>query len=112
VRALLFDVWRVACAGTRVAAETGDEHREKEQVQRDVERSLNSFFRGSEAQREAKRQELARIINAILATHPDLYYYQAPVPDLSLSRPTLVHLTCAVLRVACCVLRVWWSLVP
>ncbi|ELR17666.1 TBC domain containing protein [Acanthamoeba castellanii str. Neff] len=63
----------------------GDEHREKEQVQRDVERSLNSFFRGSEAQREAKRQELARVINAILATHPDLYYYQAPTPALSLS---------------------------
>jgi hypothetical protein len=57
-------------------AEKGDEHREKEQVQRDVDRSLNSFFQGSESQREAKRQELARIINGLLATHPDLYYYQ------------------------------------
>ena len=68
-------------------------HREWDQVQRDIDRSLNNFTQGKRtryryeillfcesanniSQRDAKRKELSLIINAALCRHQELHYYQ------------------------------------
>eukprot|EP00027_Filamoeba_sp_ATCC50430_P002344 CAMPEP_0168553946 /NCGR_PEP_ID=MMETSP0413-20121227/7516_1 /TAXON_ID=136452 /ORGANISM="Filamoeba nolandi, Strain NC-AS-23-1" /LENGTH=358 /DNA_ID=CAMNT_0008584651 /DNA_START=132 /DNA_END=1205 /DNA_ORIENTATION=- len=47
-----------------------------DQVAKDVDRSLWKFTQGKAYMRQEKRAELSRIIHAILATHPELHYYQ------------------------------------
>jgi len=51
-------------------------HRDWEQVDRDVERSLFKLIRGNKSFLKEKRRELSNIINAILSTHPELNYFQ------------------------------------
>ncbi|EFA83119.1 RabGAP/TBC domain-containing protein [Heterostelium album PN500] len=52
------------------------EHRDIDQVAKDVDRSMWRFTRGKSKLRNTKREELTRIINAILASHPQLHYFQ------------------------------------
>jgi len=51
-------------------------HRDWEQVERDIERSLFKLTGGNLELLQQKRKELANIINAILSTNPDLNYFQ------------------------------------
>ncbi|GAM22810.1 hypothetical protein SAMD00019534_059850 [Acytostelium subglobosum LB1] len=52
------------------------EHKDTDQVTKDVERSMWRFTKGKSKLREKKRAELTRIINAILSLYPQLHYFQ------------------------------------
>ncbi|EGG16542.1 RabGAP/TBC domain-containing protein [Cavenderia fasciculata] len=52
------------------------EHKDTDQVAKDVERSMWRFTKGKSKLRDQKRAELTRIINAILSLHPQLHYFQ------------------------------------
>jgi len=52
------------------------EHKDYNQVARDIERSLWKFTAGQEKYRNIKRAELSRIINSILSRNPEIHYFQ------------------------------------
>jgi hypothetical protein len=54
-------------------------HREYEQVEVDVARSLWRFTVGQDARRDALREQLKRVLNSILCNHPHLNYFQVSV---------------------------------
>jgi hypothetical protein len=53
-----------------------EEHPERHQVERDVERSLWKFTEGHPELLTQKRKELSNIILAVLSSNPTLKYFQ------------------------------------
>ncbi|KAN0040715.1 hypothetical protein ACTA71_009053 [Dictyostelium dimigraforme] len=51
-------------------------HKDTDQVTKDVERSMWRFTKGNSQLRNRKKPELTRIVNAVLSIHPQLYYFQ------------------------------------
>ncbi|KAF2070165.1 hypothetical protein CYY_008522 [Polysphondylium violaceum] len=52
------------------------DHKDTDQVLKDVERSMWRFTKGESQLRNQKKPELMRIVNAVLSIHPSLYYFQ------------------------------------
>lgn len=52
------------------------QHKDVDQVAKDIDRSLWRFTIGQAYLRRTKRQQLSRIVNAILSRNPELHYYQ------------------------------------
>ncbi|KAK5581703.1 hypothetical protein RB653_001740 [Dictyostelium firmibasis] len=51
-------------------------HKDTDQVSKDVERSMWRFTKGNSQLRNRKKPELTRIVNGVLSIHPQLYYFQ------------------------------------
>ncbi|PRP79899.1 hypothetical protein PROFUN_12388 [Planoprotostelium fungivorum] len=52
------------------------QHKDMDQVEKDVDRSMFKFSAGRNDFMMAKRKQLSRIINTLLFKHPELHYYQ------------------------------------
>ncbi|EGC37442.1 hypothetical protein DICPUDRAFT_149933 [Dictyostelium purpureum] len=52
------------------------DHKDTDQVSKDVERSMWRFTRGKTQLRNRKKPELTRIVNSVLSLHSNLYYFQ------------------------------------